>query len=100
MPRASRTPRSRNFEDADKERGLFHESLAAHSVRAKFFNNEAHSILAVGEKMLDGELEYHKGNYEAAFAHLRESVSHGTTIWSTSSRGPGCIRQGTRWPPS
>jgi len=24
--------------------------------------------------MLDGELEYHKGNYEAAFAALRESV--------------------------
>ncbi len=24
--------------------------------------------------MLDGELEYHKGNYQAAFAHLRESI--------------------------
>jgi tetratricopeptide (TPR) repeat protein len=24
--------------------------------------------------MLDGELEYHKGNYEAAYAHLREAV--------------------------
>jgi tetratricopeptide (TPR) repeat protein len=30
--------------------------------------------LAVGEKMLDGELEYHKGNYQAAYAHLREAV--------------------------
>ena len=30
--------------------------------------------LGVGEKMLEGELEYHKGNYAAAFAALRESV--------------------------
>jgi hypothetical protein len=30
--------------------------------------------LAVGEKMLVGELEYHKGNYEAAYIQLRESV--------------------------
>ena len=30
----------------------------------KVFNNSARSILAVGEKMLDGELEYHRGNHE------------------------------------
>ena len=24
--------------------------------------------------MLDGELEYHKGNYQVAYEHLRESV--------------------------
>jgi tetratricopeptide (TPR) repeat protein len=28
----------------------------------------------VGEKMLDGELEYHKGNLERAFEYLRESI--------------------------
>jgi hypothetical protein len=28
----------------------------------------------VGEKMLDGELAYHMGNHQAAYAHLRESV--------------------------
>jgi hypothetical protein len=30
--------------------------------------------LAVGEKMLDGELEYHKGNHEVGYARLREAV--------------------------
>ena len=40
----------------------------------RFFNNPAHDSLAVGEKMLDGELEYHQGNHEAGYAHLRESV--------------------------
>ena len=33
-----------------------------------------HTYLAVGEKFLDGELEYHLGNYELAFKHLREAV--------------------------
>lgn len=34
----------------------------------------ARLILAVAEQMLAGELEYHRGNHEAAFRHLREAV--------------------------
>jgi tetratricopeptide (TPR) repeat protein len=64
----------KNFCAADEERRLFHESLKRIPFQRRFFNNDAHSILAVGEKMLDGELEYHKGNHEAAYAHLREAV--------------------------
>jgi tetratricopeptide (TPR) repeat protein len=64
----------KNLPDADEERELFRESLKRIPRHRRFFNNEAHRILAVGEKMLDGEVEYHKGNYESAFAHLRESV--------------------------
>jgi tetratricopeptide (TPR) repeat protein len=30
--------------------------------------------LAVGEAMLDGEVEYHRGNHEAAYKYLREAV--------------------------
>ncbi|MEM7290571.1 MAG: hypothetical protein AAF412_09440, partial [Pseudomonadota bacterium] len=52
----------------------FHHSLKRIPKDRKFFNNCAQAILAVGEKMLDGELEYAKGNYPTAFAHLRESV--------------------------
>jgi tetratricopeptide (TPR) repeat protein len=64
----------KNFQAADEERKLFDESLRRIPSHRRFFNNGAHRILAVGEKMLDGELEYHKGNYEAAYTHLRESV--------------------------
>src|SRR5260221_10076492 len=64
----------KNFHGADEERKLFRESLERIPSHRRFFNNPAHSILAVGEKMLDGELEYHKRNYESAFAHLRESL--------------------------
>jgi len=64
----------KRFDDADQARGLFHDSLKRIPPQRKVFNNRALSILAVGEKMLDGELEYHKGNHEPAYAHLREAV--------------------------
>jgi tetratricopeptide (TPR) repeat protein len=64
----------KQFEDADRERELFHESLKRIPPTRKVFNNTALSILAVGEKMLDGELAYHRGNHEVAYAHLREAV--------------------------
>ncbi len=38
------------------------------------FNNTCLDILRVAEAMLEGELEYRKGNHEAAFEHLRRSV--------------------------
>jgi tetratricopeptide (TPR) repeat protein len=59
---------------AKQERARFHESLARIPGSRRFFNNDAHAVLGVAEKMLDGELEYHKGNFAAAYRHLRESV--------------------------
>ncbi len=38
------------------------------------FNNTCLDILAIAAEMLNGELEYRKGNFEAAFQHLRKSV--------------------------
>ena len=38
------------------------------------FNNTCLDILAVAEAMLDGELEYRRGNIELAFEHLRKAV--------------------------
>ncbi|HTB03904.1 MAG TPA: hypothetical protein VK804_25825 [Bradyrhizobium sp.] len=64
----------KRFRDAERERQLFHDSLKRIPSQRKVFNNSARSILAVGEKMLDGELEYHKGNHELAYAHLREAI--------------------------
>ncbi len=64
----------KNFREADKERTQFHASASRIPKERRFFNNPAHDILAVGEKMLEGELEYHKGNYEVAYTLLREGV--------------------------
>ncbi len=38
------------------------------------FNNTCLDILAVAEQMLEGEVEYRRGNIDAAFTHLRRSV--------------------------
>ena len=64
----------KQFDKADQEKEAFYASLKCISPNRKLFNNPALQILGVGEKMLLGELEYHKGNYDIAFAHLRESV--------------------------
>jgi tetratricopeptide (TPR) repeat protein len=59
---------------ADRERTLFHQAVARLPVDHKFLSNFAHATLGVAEAMLDGEVEYHRGNHDQAYAHLREAV--------------------------
>ena len=59
---------------ADRERALFRESVARLPADLKFLSNLARTTLGVAEAMLDGEVEYHRGNHELAFDHLREAV--------------------------
>jgi tetratricopeptide (TPR) repeat protein len=60
--------------EAEEERRLFHAAVARVPESRTLFNNTCLDILRVAEAMLDGELEYRKGNHEAAYAHLRRSV--------------------------
>ncbi|MCG8542872.1 MAG: hypothetical protein MJE12_01555 [Alphaproteobacteria bacterium] len=60
--------------EAERERDLFFEARDHVPDSRMLFNNSCRDILAVGEQMLLGELEYHKGNYDVAFDHLRRSV--------------------------
>jgi hypothetical protein len=46
--------------------------------------------------MLSGELEYRRGNFDLAFAHLRRAVQFDDSL-PTTSRGAGCSRRGMRW---
>jgi tetratricopeptide (TPR) repeat protein len=59
---------------AAEHRGQF--AAAAQRVPASrtVFNNTCADILQVAEAMLDGELEYRRGNYDAAFADLRRAI--------------------------
>ena len=59
---------------AERERTLFREALARVPPERRFLNNFALDTLGVAEAMLDGEVEYHRGNHEQAYAHLREAV--------------------------
>ncbi|QPF93046.1 tetratricopeptide repeat protein [Bradyrhizobium commune] len=65
----------RDFVAAERERTLFLERVSLIPTDRKVFNNTAKSILSVAASMLEGELAYHQGHYEAAFSHLREAVS-------------------------
>jgi tetratricopeptide (TPR) repeat protein len=64
----------KDFDAAEEERSRFYAAVERIPDNRKFFNNTARATLAVGEMMLNGELEYHKGNHALGFEHLRESV--------------------------
>ncbi len=59
---------------AEEQRRLFGEAVARVPDSRYLFNNTCLDLLAVAGEMLNGEVEYRKGNHDAAFAHLRRSV--------------------------
>jgi len=62
------------IDDAAGQRELFRSAVGRVPDTRYLFNNPCLDILAIATEMLDGELEYRKGNYDAAFAHLRTSI--------------------------
>ncbi|AKZ59945.1 hypothetical protein SAM23877_6900 [Streptomyces ambofaciens ATCC 23877] len=63
------------IEGAEAERGLFREAVARVPESRTLFNNTCADILAIASAMLDGELEYRKGDHAAAFAALERSIA-------------------------
>lgn len=70
----------KNFEYAQSHKSLFYRSLEDIAPERRFFNNPALQTLGVGEMMLLGEMEYHKGNHEVAFDHLREAAKRSDAL--------------------
>ncbi|WP_327715032.1 tetratricopeptide repeat protein [Streptomyces sp. NBC_00490] len=60
--------------EAEAERVLFHEAVPRVQETRMLFNNTCADILAIASAMLDGELAYRKGDFDAAFAALERSV--------------------------
>lgn len=60
--------------EAEQQRLCFQKSIPRVKPSRTLFNNRCVDILHVAESILDGELEYRRGNYEIAFAHLRDSI--------------------------
>lgn len=60
---------------AERERELFVAACLRVPESRKHFNNSSAAVLAVAAEMLNGEIEYRKGNYAVAYAHLRASVA-------------------------
>jgi tetratricopeptide (TPR) repeat protein len=63
-----------NTADAQTEKALFAAAKLRVPESRRVHNNKVVHLLEVAEAMLNGELEYRRGNYEDAFAHLRRSV--------------------------
>ncbi|MGD9801992.1 MAG: tetratricopeptide repeat protein [Hyphomicrobiaceae bacterium] len=63
-----------NVAEAEAEKALFVAAKARVPETRRVHNNLMVNLLGVAEEMLNGELEYRKGNFDAAFAHLRTSV--------------------------
>ncbi|KAK9645077.1 hypothetical protein V6Z96_007930 [Aspergillus fumigatus] len=62
-------------DEADQERTEFHKAFDRVPPSRTLFNNTCRDILAIAEAMLDGEIEYRRGNIDAAFKHLRQSIA-------------------------
>ncbi|AXK32517.1 tetratricopeptide repeat protein [Streptomyces armeniacus] len=61
--------------EADTERERFSQAVSRVPESRMLFNNTCVDILAIASEMLDGELEYRNGNYDAAFAALERSIA-------------------------
>jgi tetratricopeptide (TPR) repeat protein len=65
---------TQHIERAEHHRGQFAAALDRVPESRTVFNNTCRDILQVAAAMLDGELEYRKGNYDTAFARLRRAI--------------------------
>jgi tetratricopeptide (TPR) repeat protein len=60
--------------EAETERDAFFQARDRVPKTRMLFNNTCLDILTIAETMMLGEIEYRKGNFDVAFAHLRKSV--------------------------
>jgi tetratricopeptide (TPR) repeat protein len=63
-----------NVDDAEAEKTRFMAAKKLVPESRRVHNNTVVDLLGLAEEMLNGELEYRKGNYDEAFSHLRKSV--------------------------
>ena len=61
-------------DEAEREKTLFEAAVTRVPDTRRLQENLCIDILEIAREMLYGELEYRKGNYDEAFAHLRKSV--------------------------
>lgn len=63
------------IENAEKEQALFKRAVDNINPSRTIFNNTCLDIVKIAEAMLNGEVEYRKGDIEQAFNHLREAIA-------------------------
>ncbi len=61
-------------DEAEREQAAFRAARAQVPATRILFNNPVDEVLSVADAFLEGEIEYRKGNHDAAFASLRTAV--------------------------
>ncbi|KAK3934913.1 hypothetical protein QBC46DRAFT_398722 [Diplogelasinospora grovesii] len=61
--------------EAEEHRSLFRAAVKLVSPSRTLFNNTCCDILTVAASMLDGEIEYRRGNPSVAFEYLRKAIA-------------------------
>ncbi len=64
----------KQFSAAERERENFFRHVESIAPERRFLSNPTRASLAVGAALLDGELAYHQGRHDEAYAHLRHAV--------------------------
>lgn len=64
---------TRQVEAAEKQRELFRKAAAKVPESRQAYNSTGPELLTVANKMLDGEIEYRRGEYDQAFESLRSA---------------------------
>jgi tetratricopeptide (TPR) repeat protein len=62
------------IDEADLNRRLFQNAVKAVPSSRTIFNNTCQDILGIAAAMLDGEIEYRRGNTELGFQQLRRAI--------------------------
>jgi tetratricopeptide (TPR) repeat protein len=68
------------IDTANKYRAQLKTAITRVPESRTLFNNKSVDILAIAEAMLDGEIEYRKDNFDAAFNHLRTAIRLDDTL--------------------
>jgi tetratricopeptide (TPR) repeat protein len=61
-------------EDAKRKRENFRSAVRQVPESRYLFNNQALDLLAIAAAMLDGEIDYRQGSYDAAWINLRRAI--------------------------
>ena len=61
--------------EAERDKAAFLEAKRKVPESRRVHNNTVQDLLEIAGEMLNGELQYRRGNYDVAFAHLRKSVA-------------------------
>ncbi|KAF4175172.1 hypothetical protein CNMCM8927_007715 [Aspergillus lentulus] len=69
-----------NIAEAEQERELYHAAAKRVPPTRKDFPNLIVDVLKIATAMLDGEIQYRRGNFTSAFEYLREVIRHDDSL--------------------